>query len=149
MNEIVIHRRLYGDYKQTSMDWLPYLKYISRKPRSLKNSGIYDMMPQSMQLFMDSCKNSERGKILKVLSELTDRSGFGCALRIVNEAIAVNSTDPDSLRSLYNRLYSDVPVLPPLEGIQEIPDDKIIPFSNSDLKKMDAVLNRKGGAMNG
>ena len=149
MNEIVTHRRLYGDYKQTSMDWLPYLKYISRKPRSLKNSGIYDMMPQSMRLFMDNCKNSERGKILKVLSELTDRSGFGCALRIVNEAIALNSTDPDSLMSLYNRLYSDVPVLPPLEGIQDIPDGKIIPFSNSDLKKMDAVLNRKGGVMNG
>ncbi len=148
MKEIVTHKRLYGDYKQTSMDWLPYLKYIARKPRSLRNSGIYDMMPQSMQLFMDSCENSERGRILKVLSELTDRTGFDSALRTVNEAIAMNSTDPDSLKSLYNRLYSDVPVLPPLDDIQTIPDGKIIPFNTIDLKKMDAAL-KKGGAMNG
>ena len=29
--------------------WIPYLSYIARKPRSLKNSGIYAMMPESMQ----------------------------------------------------------------------------------------------------
>ena len=27
--EIVRHKRLYGDYKQQSMDWLPYLKQLS------------------------------------------------------------------------------------------------------------------------
>lgn len=97
---------------------------------------------------MDSCENSERGKVLKILSELTDRTGFDSALRTVNEAITMNSTDPDSLKSLYNRLYSDVPILPPLEDIPDIPSGKIIPFSTIDLKKMDAAL-KKGGALNG
>ncbi len=35
LHEIVRHRRLYGDEFE-SMDWLPYLKYIARKPRSLR-----------------------------------------------------------------------------------------------------------------
>ena len=147
MKEIVSHKRLYGDNKQSSMEWIPYLKYIAQKPRSLRNSGIYDMMPEGMQQFMDKCDNSERGRVLKVLAELTERSGFDSALHIVNEALALNSTNPDSLKSLYNRIYADVPQLPPLDNTAVIPSAKIIPFNGADLKKMDAAL-RKGGAVN-
>ena len=146
MNEVVRHRRLYGGQAE-SMEWVPYLRWIARKPRSLRNSGIYDMMPGEMQLYMDSISNSERGKILKVLAELSDRTGFDSALNTVNEAIGYNATDPDSLRCLYDRIYSDIPLLPPLESGNGIPDLKVIPF-NSCLARLDTVL-RKGGAMNG
>ena len=73
---------------------------------------IYDMMPVGMQRFMDDCDNSERGRVLKVFSELTERSGFDSELYAVNEALVHGGTDPDSLRSLYNRLYADVLQLP-------------------------------------
>ena len=43
--EIVAHNRLYGDEKRQSMAWLPYLRYIAQRLRSLRNTGIYDMMP--------------------------------------------------------------------------------------------------------
>lgn len=46
LNGIVTNRRLYGDEKQEIREWLPYLSYISRHPRSLINTGIYDMMPE-------------------------------------------------------------------------------------------------------
>lgn len=39
LHEIVRHRRLYGDERE-SMDWIPYLRHIARRPRSLRNSGI-------------------------------------------------------------------------------------------------------------
>ena len=143
--EIVRHKRLYGAERE-SMDWLPYLKYIARKPRSLRNSGIYDMMPESMQIYMDSCKSAERGKILKVLSDLTDKSGFESAVNTVNEAIRYKATDPDSLMNLYQRAYSDVPELPPLDDQSGIPHSKIIPFRD-DLKALDAVL--EGGKSHG
>jgi len=38
--EIVTHKRLYGDFKQQSMDWLPYLKQLSIRSRALKYSGM-------------------------------------------------------------------------------------------------------------
>lgn len=145
--EIVRHHRLYGDGVQTSMDWLPYLKYIARKPRSLRNSGIYDMMPPVMQEYMDSCDNSDRGKVLKVLSELTDRTGFDSAVRTVEQAIVYQAVDPDSLRSLYRRLYADVPLVPPLEANEVIPKVTLIPFAN-DLTILDRALQR-GSAANG
>ena len=148
MTEVVRHRRLYGDHKQESMNWLPYLRYIARKPRSLRNSGIYDMMPDTMKRYMDSCESADRGRILKILSELTDRTGFESALTTVNAAIAHQATDPDSLKTLYNRAYSDVPLLPPLETAADIPCAKIIPFNREDLSKLDAAL-KKGGISNG
>ena len=145
LHEIVRHRRLYGDESE-SMDWIPYLKYIARKPRSLRNSGIYSMMPQTMQLYLDSCESSERGKILKVLSELTERTGFASAVKTVDEAVRLQATDPDSLQSLYRRIYADVPLLPPLTTQDGIPKQNVIPLRN-DLAELDTVL-WKGGASN-
>ena len=95
---------------------------------------------------MDTCENADRGKILKTLSELTDRTGFDSALRTVNEAIQLQVKDPDSLKSLYRRLYSDVPVLPPLEASMDAPLGRVIPLHN-DFSSYDAAL--RGGAQNG
>lgn len=145
LHEVVRHRRLYGD-EHESMDWIPYLRYIARKPRSLKNSGIYSMMPDSMQVFMDSCESRDRGKILKVLAELTERSGFTSAVNTVDAAIRHKATDPDSLMNLYRRTYMDVPPLPPIEPDETFPQMNVISFP-TDLSALDAVL-RRGGAAN-
>lgn len=146
MHEVVRHKRLYGSEPER-MDWVPYLTYIARKPRSLRNSGIYDMMPQTMQIYMDNCESKDRGRVLKVLAELTERTGFTSAVNTVDEAVRRNVTDPDSLESLYRRTYADVPPLPPLDNHAELPKQKVIPFRN-DLTMLDAAL-RKGGASNG
>ena len=146
MIEIIRHRRLYGDFRQESMEWVPYLKYVARHPRSLFNSGIYDLMPEAMQCYMDNCESADRGRILKILSELTDRTGFDSAISTVSSAIRYQATDPDSLMSLYNRTYSDVPLLPPLDRSVGIPGSKIIPINRNDLKALDAALKKGGGA---
>jgi hypothetical protein len=100
-----------------------------------------------MQIYMDNCESKERGRVLKVLAELTERTGFASAVRTVDEAVRLNATDPDSLQSLYRRTYADVPLLPPLENKVLLPQQKVIPFRN-DLKMLDAAL-KKGGVSNG
>jgi hypothetical protein len=144
-NNIVTHKRLYGDSKQSSMEWLPYLKAISRKPRSLFNSGIYDMMPEGMQEYMNTCGSTDRGAILKVLAELTDRTGFDSAVQTVNQALLYQVKDPDSLKNLYRRLYSDVPELPPMPSQNGVPGLRQMPV---DLASYDRLLKR-GGVANG
>jgi hypothetical protein len=133
---IVTHRRLYGEDVLESMEWLPYLKYIARKPRSLRNSGIYDMMPKDMRSYLDGCKNSERGKILRALSELTERTGFESALNTVEQAIIYQANDEDSLKNLYRRLYADVPLLPPLSPQKGVPALEQMPSGLSDYDKL-------------
>ncbi len=138
MEQIVCHRRLYGDEKQQAMDWLPYLSYIAKKPRSLKNSGIYEMMPVNMQCYLDSVKSDERGKILRALAELTDRTGFSSAVATVDQAISHQANDADSLKNLYRRLYSDIPELPPMRQ-DSIP---VLPEMPVKLSSYDAALRK-------
>ena len=143
--EIVSHRRLYGDEKQQSMEWLPYLRFIARRPRSLRNSGIYDMMPGEIQKYMDGCSNTERGKVLKALAELTERTGFDSAIQTVSQATIYDATDADSLMNLYRRLYADVPELPPIAQKAGFPELDQMPANLSDY---DLYLKR-GGVNNG
>lgn len=139
--EIVKHRRLYGDTKQQRMNWLPYLKQLSIRPRALKYSGIYEMMPSELKFFLESCSSTETKKVLKLLAELTDRTGFESALNTINQALCYGANDADSLHNLYRRLYSDVPELPPLPLGPEIPDVGQMP---ANLVAYDVVLKKKG-----
>ena len=79
------------------------------------------MMPDNMQKYMKLCNSSDRGTVLKVLAELTKRTGFDSALQTVDQALLYQVKDPDSLKNLYRRLYSDVPELPPLPQQNGIP----------------------------
>lgn len=142
--EIVRHRRLYGDTKQQRMEWLPYLRQLSLRPRALKYSGIYDMMPAAMKQFLEGCSNTETGKVLKVLAELTDRTGFDSALSTVSQALCYGASDAESLKNLYRRLYTDVPELPPMPLGPEIPAVRQMP---TNLIAYDVFL-RKGGGTN-
>ncbi|MBC3804258.1 IS21 family transposase [Acetobacterium fimetarium] len=139
--EIIRHRRLYGDTRQEQMDWLPYLKQLSLRPRALKYSGIYEMMPESMQTYLASCSSSEVGQILKLLSELTGRTGFDSAVNTVNHAITYRVKDADSLSNLYRRLYSDIPELPAMTLNLGIPQMKVM---QPNLTAYDALLKRTG-----
>ena len=140
--EIVVHRRLYGDERQSSMEWVPYLDYVSRHPRSLKNTGIYAMMPAAMQSYLNNCDGSQKKDVLHILSELTDLTGFESAVQTVEQAIRYEAHDPDSLKSLYNSLFSDIPQLPPLTTGEMIPALDPMPVH---LEDYDRFLKRGGG----
>ena len=140
--EIVTHKRLYGDERQSSMEWIPYLDYVSRHPRSLKNTGIYAMMPADMQSYLNNCDGSQKKDVLHILSELTDLTGFESAVQTVEQAIRYEAHDPDSLRSLYNSLFSDIPQLPPLTTGEMIPALDPMPVH---LEDYDRFLKRGGG----
>jgi len=142
--EIVRHRRLYGDTKQQSMDWLPYLKQLSIRPRALKYSGIYELMPADMKQFIEGLSNTETGTVLKILADLTDRTGFDSALNTVKQALSYGASDAESLKSLYRRLYADAPELPPMPLDPQLPD---IGQMNSSPGDYDIFL-MKGGSGN-
>ena len=103
------------------------------------------MMPENMKQYMQTCSGTDRGSILKVLAELTERTGFDSALQTINQALLYQVTDPDSLKNLYRRLYSDVPELPPLPQQSGVPKVAQI---QADLFAYDALL-KKGGVANG
>jgi hypothetical protein len=62
----------------------------------------------------------------------------------VKQALTYQATDSDSLQNLYRRLYSNVPILPPLPAQEGIPGVIQMPVN---LAAYDTAL-KKGGAYN-
>jgi transposase len=138
---IVRHRRLYGDSRQQSMQWLPYLTQLSRSPNALKYTGIYPMLPESLKTYLDKCSRSDKGKILRVIAALTARNGFEGALETVDNALEYAVTDIDSLNNLHNRIYGHVPELAPMQLAANIPElMRVTP----NLAAYDARLEKAG-----
>ena len=50
-NHIICHRRLYGEEKE-SMDWIPYLELMSKRPTALKYTGLYNQLPQILKEYL-------------------------------------------------------------------------------------------------
>jgi len=104
MRVVVSHPRLYGCRPQESMKWLPYLKQLSKRPAALKYTGIYTMLPQSLQEWLEGKERGEKREALKLLSELTEKSNFKTALRAIEEGFSMGVRDLDSVKILHTRL---------------------------------------------
>ncbi|MHB1376219.1 MAG: IS21 family transposase [Candidatus Humimicrobiaceae bacterium] len=140
--EIVSHERFYGDFKQQSMKWLPYLTQLSRCPGAIKYTGIYQMLPEPLKQYLEKCSKSQKGKVLKAVASLTESNGFEEALVTVSSALDYDAADTDSLMSLHNRLHTKVVHLDPIRLPDHIPSlKKYIP----NLHVYDISLVKAGG----
>jgi len=101
---IAVHRRLYGSGKQESMDWIPYLTQLAKSPGALKYTGIWQLLPETLQACLNGLEKPRRREFLKVLAELTERDGFDRAAASLEDAARKGLTDPESLRVLHNYL---------------------------------------------
>jgi hypothetical protein len=87
---MVILKRFAID-KQQSMQWLPYLTQLSRRPGALKYTGIYKMLPDPLCEYLEKCNKNDRGKILKTIATLTEKSSFEKAVETITEALSYTS----------------------------------------------------------
>jgi transposase len=139
--EIIRHNRLYGNIKQQSMKWMPYLTQLSRCPGALKYTGIYQMLPESIKNYLEKCNKSDKGKVLQVIASLTEKSGFESALETVDNALKYDAADTDSLINLHNRIHGNVIELEPIRLSENIP--KLARFV-PDLAVYDSHLWKAG-----
>lgn len=120
LKPVVTHKRLYGKQKE-SMDWLPYLSQLAKRPGALKYTPIYKMLPDSLQQHLQTVTKSDCGKILKTIAELTKRNSFELAIDSVSKTIAKGVSDHDSIVAMHNRLHTLDVVLPNIKIPEEMP----------------------------
>ncbi len=61
-NHIIRHKRLYGEEKE-SMNWIPYLALMSKRPTALKYTGLYSQLPQILKEYLDTCIMREKSRL--------------------------------------------------------------------------------------
>ena len=141
LREVVRHRRLYGDEKQQSMQWLPYLRQIALKPRALKYSGIFDLMPEDVKLYFAGCAGGDASRMLNAIAFITERSSFEAAITSVSKGLGYGAGDADSVISVYRREFENMPDIR-MELPMFVP---AIQTLSPDLRAYDRALSLEGG----
>ena len=137
---VVTHERLYGKTRQQSMQWLPYLTQLSRRPGALKYTGIHEMLPEPLRDYLDHYERPDQGKVLRVIAALTQDQGFESAIQTVSSALEHGAYDPDSLVSLHKWLHTSGIQMQPLVLDTTIPD--LAPVK-PDLTRYDTALGQE------
>lgn len=139
--EIIRHGRLYGQEPQESMDWLPYLTQLSRRPAALKYTGIYSMLPDPIQSFLDCASYQEKKEALKLLAELSLRTNFEKAVQALETAVDYGVRDTDSVLAVFSRQNSETLDLEPYIPPASVPK---MPSLTPQVEHYDHLFGKRG-----
>lgn len=106
--EIVRHRRLYGNEYKRSVQWGPYLRAMSHKPRSFLNAGLRELLPDELVLYLSEISNHDRGEILTVMADVYDSKDFEAVKSLCLKAAVTRTLDPESFRRLSIQMYGSI-----------------------------------------
>jgi len=129
-NSIVKHCRLYGDEAE-SMNWIPYLDLMSRRPAALKYTGIYQQLPDTLRECLDCSDYEAKKQLLRLFSRITAISDMDCAVKAFEESLRIGVSDHNSIWATHCRLSS---------GTQRTPD-MILPDTVPELKEYCSDIN--------
>src|SRR5690625_284223 len=105
-NEVIAkHTRLYG-VRRKSMIWQPYLDLLSKRPRAIKYSSIYNQFPSIWTDYLKNCTEEEQKSVLRLLGELLKNDDFS----LLNEALTMASSyghpGPDQIKHCFYTLIN-------------------------------------------
>lgn len=124
-NEVIVKQsRLYG-VRRKSMIWQPYLDLLSKRPRAIKYSSLYDQFPAIWSDYLIDCTEEEQKSTLRLLGELLKNDDFS----LLNEALQAASThghpSVDQIKHcFYTLLNQDTPhtTIKPNMAIPRVPE---------------------------
>jgi transposase len=137
---IITHKRLYGKVME-SMNWIPYLELLSKRPTALKYTGLYNDLPTTLREFLDKSDYEAKKRLLKLFAKMTLLSGLEAAIATMDESLDLGVDDPDSIWALYCRLTTMHLTVPELNLPENVPELKIYV---SDISVYDELIKQGG-----
>ena len=137
LKEIVSHKRLYG-HDLESMNWLPYLELMQKRPRAIKYTEFYNNLPPNWQKYLRGLSLEDQRKNLGVLTEILLKSNMTCAEEALQSTISTGLIDADSIMVAFRKLHT------PKMCLEEMKLDNILPKVTAhipDTSKYDSLLN--------
>lgn len=135
---IVTHDRLYGKNKE-SMQWIPYLSLMAKRPNALKYTSFYHSLPDPLQDYLQHCSKDQKQKALHLLQQMLQLQDLNAATEVLNQTLRNGVTDTDSLLTTWHRfIQGEAP--PEMDLRSDIPT---VPRFSTNLEQYDQLL--KGG----
>ncbi|MYL55887.1 IS21 family transposase [Pontibacillus yanchengensis] len=140
-NEVIVkHHRLYG-VKRKSMVWQPYLDLLSRRPRAIKYSSLYEQFPQIWTDYLNNCTEEEQKSALRLLGKLLKNNDF----RLLNQALQSASVhghpSADQIKHCFYSLLHDDHPYQTIKPTVEVPQ---VPVASRGLSHYDSLFQNGG-----
>lgn len=136
---VVIHPRIYGKGKE-SMNWLPYISLMAKRPNALKYTGFYHELPDVWQTYLNNADPKTKREALLALNSILQKHDISIAEDALNVALSNGVKDATSIMVSYQKLTSSTPHLRPIKLQNNIID---MPVFETDTKSYDHLLGKK------
>ncbi|WP_188208282.1 IS21 family transposase [Alkalibacillus aidingensis] len=138
---IVKHRRLYG-VKRRSMLWQPYLDLLSKRPKAIKYTSIYEQFPPVWASYLRNCTEEEQKLALRLIGRLLKNNDF----TPLNEALRMASQNGhpsvEHIKHCFYTIHQDSDSYKTIQPHVQVPD---VPPAARGLMHYDSLIP-KGGA---
>jgi transposase len=105
-NEVIVrHSRLYG-VKRQSMIWQPYLDLLSKRPRAIKYSSVYDQFPPKWCDYLRNCTEEEQKEALRLLGKLLKNDDFTLLDEALTRASAYGHPSAEQIKHCFYTLLN-------------------------------------------
>lgn len=112
-NPVVTHRRLY-EKDEESMDWLPYISLMAKRPNALKYTGFYQELPEIWQNHLSDLPSDKKREALLTLNTILQKHDISAAADALKITLDVGVKDSDSILASYYRLTNRMQQLQPM-----------------------------------
>lgn len=141
MNEIMVHQRLFGK-NQKSIDWIPFLETIAKRPRALKYVEFYDTLPQNWQKYSEDLDNQGLKEAIKFIKKCILEENMEFAKRVLAKNLDAGISDPKALYTTFDRLRENIDLYRGNDiGIPKFPEQ---PEYDVALEQYDQLCRRGG-----
>ncbi len=104
--EITRHRRSFEKGCKFT-HWIDFLNLVSRRPRALKYSGVFKLLPKEWQEYTAILNKDDLRKALNFLKHCLVEKDFSFANQVVKENMKQHVTEPEALWTTYYRMTED------------------------------------------
>ena len=131
------HKRLYGEQAE-SMNWIPYIELMAKRPNSVMFTGFFKELPQTIQAYFEQLEYQEKKIALNMLNRMVTGSDLDTSVTAFSLALEEGCKDADSIWSMYYTLTTQSVIAKDLEiNNPKVPN--IIPF-DINMKKYDSLM---------
>lgn len=135
---ITTHSRIYEKNKE-SMNWIPYITLMSRRPNAIKYTGFYNDLPSVWKEYLNKVDNKTKREALLTLNSILQKHDIAVAADALNAALANGVHDAQSVLACYKRLTNQSPEVVPVKLNANIVD---MPSYKTNSDQYDVLLGK-------
>lgn len=123
---VVTHRRRFGEDRTDTLDYRTTLATLTKNVGAWKNSGVREMIPETLRRKMDVLCREDLKQTVRTLSTLTKSYSFETAVKALEEGFRISRTGSCDAAVLAARMQSFGLNTPPEKGPSLAPYDQLL-----------------------